>query len=165
MIDELARITGDIIKGLTVSDLVENIYGDDYLGGWVFYVNEKQGVTVVRNEAINRKCVIRLSEGDKFDVYTGVCIGLFRLLTGIPYWRLNRLISQFAPCDAEHDSTAKFICAFIHDALGIDRKWVEDEYALAKKNAKGDMCTFGCVIKPVQIGRDEADEDEPDAAD
>ena len=149
MINEISRMLMETAYGNASRFQYEHLLGDAYCGGWVFYVNAEKGVTVVRNEATNQKCVVRLSKGDKFDVYTGICIGLFNLLYGIPYWRLNRLMEQFALVDETHDPTAKFVCKYVEDALGINRDDVESEYKIASEHmGKGNTVVFGFVNKP-----------------
>ena len=67
------------------------------------FVNEKKETVAIVLEAGDRAVVKPFHDdknpgnGDKFDVYTGVIMGLWKLLTGVPSYKVHELVSEIVP--------------------------------------------------------------------
>ena len=141
------------------ADLVETGYrnfifqkGNELLfGEWnglhyrVFVNEEKQTIAVVSE--LGERAVVKPSEGDKFDVYTGVIMALYKLVIGVSSRKVRELVAAVVP-DGDTDAIAERLIMLVTEgACGICKDDVMALYKDTKEAAKGGNPHFDLVIK------------------
>lgn len=103
------------------------------------FVNEKKETVAIVLEAGDRAVVKPFHDdknpgnGDKFDVYTGVIMGLWKLLTGVPSYKVHELMTEIVPEECADAATTNLIKTVVENVTGIDKESFITAYEEAKK--------------------------------
>lgn len=135
-----------VFQTLGQKKVVELMLADEDEGAhYRFYINEKKETVVLLSEFGGREIVkpyhgAGAANDDKFDVYTGVMMALWKALTEVPTYKVHQLIAEIAPAECADAAATNLIIKLVEDVTGLKKEYILAEYAKAKETNPKNPC-------------------------
>lgn len=123
-------IYGQGYRNLLARKLQEIDFGVPSGMPYRFFVN-KEKKTVAVLSCYGARAVVKPFEGDEFDVYTGVVMALWKILTKVPYYKVRELINAINPNGDSDAETTRLITLMVEGMTGISKENILADYSKA----------------------------------
>ena len=124
---------------------------------WSVIYNEKKNALILFSpDGMQYKPIP--AEGDKFDVYTGFALAVFKNQTGLSYQDINRFFEMFTKRTKTNDPALRFIRKFVEETTGIREENLLSRLASAKEDRSGKHFRIYVPLCLASIEEDDDDE-------
>ena len=142
----LTRKLQNALDTILETEMNQQVVTEELNSLWRFIVNEKEGL-VIAFAPDGSKYIQKTEKGDKFNLFTGCALAVFRYYTGLTYKDVCSIIDLIVPPTKRVDYALKFIETYVLENTSLTKEVVEEAYKFfQKKNGDKPVVTFNMTV-------------------